>query len=72
LVNVTITITRKFLTILISNIAFGHNLSAMQWAGCSLVFAGLMAKPLTSQRTEMKPKEGGKALLSGGDDKKTD
>ena len=49
LVNVTITITRKFLTILISNIAFGHMLSVTQWFGCALVFAGLLAKPVLSQ-----------------------
>ena len=45
----TITITRKFLTILISNIAFGHMLSVTQWFGCVLVFAGLLAKPVLSQ-----------------------
>lgn len=49
LVNVTITITRKFLTILISNVAFGHQLSGAQWCGCILVFVGLLAKPVLNQ-----------------------
>lgn len=30
LINVTITITRKFITIFISNFVFGHNISPMQ------------------------------------------
>ena len=50
--NVTITITRKFLTILISNVAFGHHLSPMQWLGCCLVFSGLLAKPVLLQATK--------------------
>lgn len=55
--NVTITITRKFLTILISNVAFGHQLSGMQWFGCGLVFIGMLAKPVlkATGETENKP-----------------
>lgn len=45
----TITITRKFLTILISNVAFGHMLTQTQWFGCTLVFAGLLVKPVLHQ-----------------------
>jgi UDP-galactose transporter B1 len=39
--NVTITITRKFMTILFSAIYFQHDISVRQWFGCALVFAGL-------------------------------
>ena len=51
LVNVSITITRKFLTIFLSNLAFGHRLGALQWGGCVLVFGGLLARPLLAPAT---------------------
>jgi len=38
---VTVTVTRKMLTMIISVLWFGHNLSAMQWLGVSLVFSGI-------------------------------
>eukprot|EP00055_Hartaetosiga_balthica_P003487 m.7990 g.7990 ORF g.7990 m.7990 type:complete len:321 (+) comp2980_c1_seq1:162-1124(+) len=37
----TITTTRKFFTILFSVVMYGHNLSAWQWGGVGVVFAGL-------------------------------
>eukprot|EP00735_Rhodelphis_limneticus_P006624 TRINITY_DN19055_c0_g1::TRINITY_DN19055_c0_g1_i1::g.13893::m.13893 TRINITY_DN19055_c0_g1::TRINITY_DN19055_c0_g1_i1::g.13893 ORF type:complete len:331 (+),score=61.86,sp/Q9M9S6/UTR3_ARATH/37.10/5e-49,UAA/PF08449.6/3.8e-73,EamA/PF00892.15/0.71,EamA/PF00892.15/6.9e-07,DUF914/PF06027.7/3.2e-06,TPT/PF03151.11/93,TPT/PF03151.11/4.4e-06,EmrE/PF13536.1/1.1,EmrE/PF13536.1/1.9e+02,EmrE/PF13536.1/0.0041,Nuc_sug_transp/PF04142.10/0.067,Nuc_sug_transp/PF04142.10/3.2,Cation_efflux/PF01545.16/1.3e+02,Cation_ef len=40
LTNVTITITRKFFTILISVLFFGHHTTPLQWFACSLVFIG--------------------------------
>ena len=38
---VTVTTTRKFATILLSVALYGHQLSAMQWAGVGLVWLGL-------------------------------
>lgn len=41
LTNTIVTVTRKFFSILISVVAFGHQMALMQWVGVSLVFAGL-------------------------------
>ena len=38
---VTVTVTRKMLTMIISVIWFGHSLSGMQWLGVGLVFGGV-------------------------------
>lgn len=41
---VTITLTRKMLTMAVSVIAFGHALSTMQWAGVAMVFGAIAAE----------------------------
>jgi len=41
---VTITVTRKMLTMLLSVVWFGHTLTAGQWAGVALVFGGVGAE----------------------------
>ena len=38
---VTVTVTRKMLTMIISVLWFGHSLSGMQWLGVGLVFGGI-------------------------------
>lgn len=38
---VTVTVTRKMLTMIISIVWFGHALTAMQWVGVGLVFGGI-------------------------------
>lgn len=38
---VTITVTRKMLTMILSVVWFGHSLSYMQWLGVGLVFGGI-------------------------------
>ncbi|OQO00865.1 hypothetical protein B0A48_13552 [Cryoendolithus antarcticus] len=38
---VTVTVTRKMLTMIISVLWFGHRLSAMQWVGVGCVFGGI-------------------------------
>ncbi|EMD00485.1 hypothetical protein BAUCODRAFT_61426 [Baudoinia panamericana UAMH 10762] len=38
---VTVTVTRKMLTMIISVLWFGHSLSGMQWLGVALVFGGI-------------------------------
>ncbi len=37
----TVTVTRKMVTMILSVIAFGHHLSSMQWLGVGLVFGGI-------------------------------
>jgi UDP-galactose transporter B1 len=41
LVVVTVTTTRKFFTILLSVVLYGHALNSPQWTGVAMVFAGL-------------------------------
>ncbi|KAK3692359.1 UAA transporter family-domain-containing protein [Podospora appendiculata] len=38
---VTVTVTRKMFTMILSVVAFGHRLSEMQWLGVGLVFGGI-------------------------------
>lgn len=38
---VTVTVTRKMLTMILSVVWFGHALGMMQWLGVSLVFGGI-------------------------------
>ena len=38
---VTVTVTRKMFTMILSVVAFGHRLSNMQWLGVGLVFGGI-------------------------------
>lgn len=38
---VTVTVTRKMLTMIISVVWFGHALTGMQWLGVGLVFGGI-------------------------------
>ncbi|KAL3478734.1 UAA transporter [Aspergillus californicus] len=52
---VTVTVTRKMLTMLLSVFWFGHSLSPGQWLGISLVFGGIGAEAAV-QRQEKKAK----------------
>ena len=40
----TVTVTRKMVTMALSVFAFGHTLSGMQWMGVSLVFGAIGAE----------------------------
>lgn len=53
---VTVTVTRKMLTMLLSVFWFGHSLSTGQWLGIGLVFGGIGAEAVV-QRQEKKAKE---------------
>ncbi|KAA8644673.1 hypothetical protein EYZ11_001911 [Aspergillus tanneri] len=53
---VTVTVTRKMLTMLLSVFWFGHSLSPGQWLGVVLVFGGVGAEAVV-QRQEKKAKE---------------
>ncbi|KAI9796785.1 MAG: UDP-galactose transporter [Candelina submexicana] len=53
---VTVTVTRKMLTMILSVLWFGHRLSGMQWLGVGLVFGGVGAEGMI-QRREKAAKE---------------
>ncbi|KAH8758611.1 UAA transporter family-domain-containing protein [Hyaloscypha finlandica] len=59
---VTITVTRKMLTMILSVIWFGHHLGSRQWMGVALVFGGIGAEGIITRR-EKAAKE--KAKLAG-------
>ncbi|KAK5119136.1 hypothetical protein LTR85_007750 [Meristemomyces frigidus] len=59
---VTVTVTRKMLTMIISVVWFGHSLSGMQWLGVGLVFGGIGMEAELSKR-EKAAKE--KAKMEG-------
>jgi UDP-galactose transporter B1 len=47
---VTVTVTRKMLTMMLSVVWFGHRLSPMQWIGVGLVFGGVGAEGVIQRR----------------------
>ncbi|SPO00541.1 related to HUT1 - weak similarity to human UDP-galactose transporter related isozyme 1 [Cephalotrichum gorgonifer] len=47
---VTVTVTRKMFTMILSVVAFGHHLSGMQWLGVGLVFGGIGAEAAIARR----------------------
>jgi solute carrier family 35 (UDP-galactose transporter), member B1 len=51
----TITTTRKFFTILVSVVWFGHELNVRQWYGVGLVFSGLMIELINKYMGKKKP-----------------
>ncbi|KAF2455960.1 UAA transporter [Lineolata rhizophorae] len=53
---VTVTVTRKMLTMVLSVLWFGHRIQGMQWVGVGLVFGGIAAEGAISRR-EKKAKE---------------
>ncbi|KAL1971107.1 hypothetical protein VTN77DRAFT_58 [Rasamsonia byssochlamydoides] len=60
---VTVTVTRKMLTMLLSVFWFGHSLTRGQWLGVLLVFGGVGAEGIV-QRQEKKAKERAKAAAA--------
>ena len=59
---VTVTVTRKMLTMIISVVWFGHSLSSMQWLGVGLVFGGIGIEAELNKR-EKRAKEKAKRKL---------
>ncbi|KAL7265965.1 UDP-galactose transporter [Rhizina undulata] len=57
LVLVTVTVTRKMLSMIFSVVAFGHSLSGMQWLGVGLVFGGIGAEAEIKRRGETAKKK---------------
>jgi UDP-galactose transporter B1 len=62
---VTITVTRKMLTMILSVLWFGHTLGGKQWMGVGLVFGGIGAEAYIT-RKEKAAKEEAKALAVSG------
>jgi UDP-galactose transporter B1 len=58
---VTITVTRKMLTMILSVLWFGHHLGGRQWMGVALVFGGIGAEGVITRR-EKAAKEKAKKL----------
>ncbi|KAK0630748.1 UAA transporter family-domain-containing protein [Bombardia bombarda] len=50
---VTVTVTRKMFTMILSVVAFGHRLSSMQWLGVGLVFGGIGIEGGIARREKM-------------------
>ncbi|EFX00632.1 udp-glc gal endoplasmic reticulum nucleotide sugar transporter [Grosmannia clavigera kw1407] len=51
---VTVTVTRKMCTMILSVVAFGHRLSHMQWLGVALVFGGIGVEAQIARSEKMK------------------
>ena len=49
----TVTVTRKMLTMMLSVVCFGHRLSGMQWLGVGLVFGGVGAEGIIQRREKL-------------------
>lgn len=54
IVTTTITTTRKFITILMSVMSFGHSFTIMQWISIALVFFGLYVSVLQQRKSKSK------------------
>ncbi|KAF2400174.1 UAA transporter [Trichodelitschia bisporula] len=50
---VTVTVTRKMLTMVVSVLWFGHSISRMQWLGVGLVFGGVGAEGIMNRREKV-------------------
>ncbi|PTB67449.1 UAA transporter [Trichoderma citrinoviride] len=60
---VTVTVTRKMFTMILSVVAFGHRLTQMQWLGVGLVFGGIGVEAAIARKEKM-DKEAAKAKKS--------
>ncbi|KAL8409053.1 hypothetical protein RB594_007484 [Gaeumannomyces avenae] len=50
---VTVTVTRKMFTMMLSVVAFGHRLTSMQWLGVGLVFGGIGVEAAIARQEKM-------------------
>ena len=64
LVLVTVTVTRKMLTMVVSVLAFGHRLGRGQWVGVGLVFGGVAGEAWMARREKAR-KEAGRRERAG-------
>ena len=58
---VTVTVTRKMLTMILSVLWFGHRLTGMQWLGVGLVFGGIGIEAELSKREKQQKLKAKKA-----------
>jgi UDP-galactose transporter B1 len=68
---VTVTVTRKMLTMILSVVWFGHRLSGMQWGGVGLVFAGVGGEAIMNrlEKQEKARKAKARVLSEAGQDR---
>ena len=57
---VTVTVTRKMFTMILSVVAFGHRLSHMQVLGVGLVFGGIGVEAAIARREKLAKEEAAK------------
>lgn len=50
---VTVTVTRKMLTMILSVVWYGHSLTEMQWLGVGLVFGGIGVEAKIKHQSEV-------------------
>jgi solute carrier family 35 (UDP-galactose transporter), member B1 len=62
---VTVTVTRKMLTMLLSVVWFGHRLGGGQWIGVMLVFGGIAGEAALGQREKREKERRRKAGVDG-------
>jgi drug/metabolite transporter (DMT)-like permease len=62
---VTVTVTRKMFTMILSVLAFGHRLTQMQWLGVALVFGGIGVEAGIARQEKMAKETAKKAQQSG-------
>jgi UDP-galactose transporter B1 len=60
---VTVTVTRKMLSMLASVVLFGHQVTGMQWVGVGLVFGGIGAEAMVKKFEKKKVKTKGAKVL---------
>lgn len=61
----TITLSRKFFSILLSTLVYRHTLSAMQWAGIGAVFCGLAGQMANSAQSSRGGQESSRPASGG-------
>jgi UDP-galactose transporter B1 len=69
---VTVNVTRKMLTMVLSVLWFGHRISGMQWVGVGLVFGGIGGEAVMNRREKLakEKKEKNRQLSEEGKERK--
>lgn len=67
---VTVTVTRKMLTMLLSVVWFGHHITQMQWLGVGLVFGGIGAEGWITRRDKLAKEKARKEAAKKAEGKK--
>ncbi|PVH94657.1 UAA transporter [Periconia macrospinosa] len=67
---VTVTVTRKMLTMLMSVVLFGHTVTGMQWGGVGLVFGGIGAEAWYQRREKLAKMEAARKAKEAAVEKK--
>ena len=69
---VTVTVTRKMMSMVLSVIWFGHKIQGMQWLGVALVFSGIGGEAIMNRREKLEKqrKERGRRLSQEGRERK--